>query len=213
MSDSLEQVAAEVNTCKMCPLHHSRTNAVPGEGPADTEIMFIGEGPGFHEDQQGRPFVGASGNFLTELLNGIGFSRDEVYITNVVKCRPPGNRDPEPNEIDACSDYLERQIDLIDPKVIVTLGRFSMARWFPAARISRIHGQARRFGKRLIVPFYHPAAALHQPSLRRVVEEDFSKLPQFIRQAAENWQAGTEPETGDDHDQDTSDDFEQLSLF
>jgi uracil-DNA glycosylase family 4 len=160
VADSLEQVAREVSGCTRCPLSQSRTNAVPGEGAPRAEIMFIGEGPGFHEDQSGRPFVGAAGNFLTELLTKIGLDRESVYITNVVKCRPPGNRDPEPQEMQACSDYLERQIELIDPKVIVTLGRFSMARWFPSARISRIHGQARQMGRRLIVPFYHPAAAL-----------------------------------------------------
>src|SRR5690606_32505436 len=160
--DSLEQIAAEVAVCTRCPLHRGRTKAVPGEGSPNADIMFIGEGPGYHEDRQGRPFVGASGSFLTEMLEGIGLRREDVFMANVVRCRPPGNRDPEPHEIQACSVYLDRQIALIDPKVIVTLGRFSMAKWFPTARISRIHGQARKVNGRLIVPFFHPAAALHQ---------------------------------------------------
>ena len=180
MADSLEQVAQEVSVCTRCELHRSRVKAVPGEGPANADIMFIGEGPGFHENQSGRPFVGAAGNYLNELLEGIGFKREDVFICNVVKCRPPGNRDPNPDEIETCRPYLERQIDLVNPKIIVTLGRFSMARWFPAARISRIHGQPRQAGRRLIVPMYHPAAALHQPSLRAAVEEDFQKLPEFL---------------------------------
>jgi uracil-DNA glycosylase family 4 len=187
MTDSLEQVASEVVACTRCPLHQGREHAVPGEGPSDAKLMFIGEGPGFHEDQSGRPFVGAAGQFLEELLAGIGLSREDVFIANVVKCRPPGNRDPEPEEIDACREYLDRQIALIDPKVIVTLGRFSMARWFPSARISRIHGQPRKMGRRLIVPMYHPAAALHRGSLRQEVVDDFNKLPDFIRQVEEGW--------------------------
>lgn len=209
MSDSLEQVAAEVRNCTQCPLHNGRTRAVPGAGPSDAAIMFIGEGPGFHEDQQGLPFVGAAGNFLNEMLEGIGYQRDEVFITNVVKCRPPGNRDPEPEEIAACADYLERQIEAINPKVIVTLGRFSMARWFPSARISRIHGQAREADGRLIVPFFHPAAALHQASLRQTVEDDFRKLPGFIEQV----RGGQTFESAETTDEDAGDDFEQLSLF
>ncbi len=183
MTDSLEKVAEEVSVCEKCPLAASRTLAVPGEGPASADIMFIGEGPGFHEDQSGRPFVGAAGNFLEELLQGIGLQRQDVYITNVVKCRPPGNRDPQPEETGACSAFLERQIELINPKVIVTLGRFSMARWFPSARISRIHGQARQAGSRLIVPMYHPAAALHQQNLRDVLLSDFRQLPAILERA------------------------------
>ena len=142
--------------------------------------MLIGEGPGWHEDQQGRPFIGNAGKFLNELLGRAGVSREQVFITNVVKCRPPGNRDPMPDEIAACSEYLNRQIAAIDPDVIVTLGRFSMARWFPGERISKIHGQPKRDGRRLVVPMYHPAAALHQGSLRGAIEEDFSKLPKIL---------------------------------
>ena len=176
----LEAVAAEVKVCPKCELCRTRTHAVPGEGPSDARIMLIGEGPGWHEDQQGRPFVGNAGKFLNELLGKAGLSREAVFITNVVKCRPPGNRDPMPDEIAACSSYLERQIGAIDPDVIVTLGRFSMARWFPGERISRIHGQPKREGRRLIVPMYHPAAALHQGALRGAIEEDFAKLPKFL---------------------------------
>ncbi|HOA25257.1 MAG TPA: uracil-DNA glycosylase [Aggregatilineales bacterium] len=208
MPDSLEQIAAEVAVCTRCPLHRGRTKAVPGEGSPNADIMFIGEGPGYHEDRQGRPFVGASGSFLTEMLEGIGLRREDVFIANVVKCRPPGNRDPEPHEIQACSVYLDRQIALIDPKVIVTLGRFSMAKWFPTARISRIHGQARKVNGRLIVPFFHPAAALHQPTLRQAVEEDFRKLPGYVAQAL----AEREPDTTEEDDS-PGETFEQLSLF
>jgi DNA polymerase len=165
----------------MCELHHSRNNAVPGEGPENSDIMFIGEGPGFHENEQGRPFVGAAGKFLEELLAKIGLSREEVFITNVVKCRPPGNRDPLPDEVDICTKtYLDRQIQAINPKVIVTLGRFSMNLFRPNAKISNVHGQAVQIRGRLVVPMYHPAAALHQGSLRPVIENDFSQLPQLI---------------------------------
>src|SRR5574341_1032990 len=187
--EGLESIAAEVRACTLCPLHTGRTKAVPGEGAPKAEILFIGEGPGFHEDQSGRPFVGAAGNFLNEMLQSIGLQRESVFITNVVKCRPPGNRDPEQTEVDTCTQaYLFRQIEEVDPKVIVTLGRFSMALWFPSARISHIHGKPRKVGKRLVVPFFHPAAALHQQSLRDTLVEDFKKLPEFITQAKANWQ-------------------------
>lgn len=202
-SEELEAVAAEVSVCVDCKLHLSRKNAVPGEGPAGADLMFIGEGPGFHENEQGRPFVGAAGRFLEELLAGIGMSREDVFICNVVKCRPPGNRDPEQQEIEACSQYLERQIEAIDPQVIITLGRFSMARYFPNALISRIHGQPAEIDGRLIVPMYHPAAALHQPSLRETVQADFAKLPGLIEGEA------PVPEFEDE----TPSDPEQLSLF
>jgi DNA polymerase len=158
---------------------------VPGEGPEDAEIIFIGEAPGFHEDQQGRPFVGAAGQFLEELLDSISLKREEVFIANVIKCRPPGNRDPLPEEIEACKPFLDRQIELIQPKLVVTLGRFSMARAFPKARISRIHGQPRKIGGVIYYPMYHPAAALHQPSLRGTVEEDMRRIPELIQQAAQ----------------------------
>jgi DNA polymerase len=167
---------------------------VPGNGNPQAEIMFIGEAPGWHEDKQGLPFVGAAGQFLNEMLASIGLTRDEVFVTNIVKCRPPGNRDPLPDEIAACSHYLDAQIAAIQPKVIVTLGRFSMARWFPGERISRIHGQARRFGSYVVVPMYHPAAALHQASLRETVEADMAKLPRIIEEARQSSAADEESE-------------------
>jgi uracil-DNA glycosylase family 4 len=180
---TLAQIAREVSVCTRCMLHHSRKLAVPGEGPVDSEIMFIGEGPGFHENEQGRPFVGAAGKYLEELLAKINMRREQVFIGNVVKCRPPNNRDPLPDELAACSDYLERQIQVINPKVIVTLGRYSMARFLPNAKISDVHGQAYRIKGRLVVPMFHPAAALHQPSLKVSVERDFAHLPDLIAKA------------------------------
>ncbi len=176
----LETLAEQIRRCTLCPLHKGRTQAVPGEGPEDAEIVFIGEAPGFHEDRQGRPFVGASGQFLDELLQHIGLDRAKVYITNVIKCRPPGNRDPLPEEIEACRPYLDRQLEIIRPKMVVTLGRFSMARYFPNARISQIHGKPKKIGGVLYYPMYHPAAALHQPSLRRTVEEDMKRIPELL---------------------------------
>jgi uracil-DNA glycosylase family 4 len=181
----LEALAQTVGACSQCLLHRGRTKAVPGEGPADAQIMFVGEAPGFHEDQQGRPFVGAAGRFLEELLGSIGLTRELVFIANVIKCRPPGNRDPLPEEIEACRPYLDRQIELVNPKLVVTLGRFSMARAFPSARISHIHGKARKIDGILYYPMYHPAAALHQPRLRGVIEEDMRRIPALIEQIAQ----------------------------
>jgi uracil-DNA glycosylase family 4 len=170
----------EIRACQRCVLSQGRTHAVPGEGPEDADILFIGEGPGFHEDRQGRPFVGAAGNYLNELLEKIDLKREDVYITNVVKCRPPGNRDPQPEEIDACRPYLDRQIEMIRPRLIITLGRFSMQRYFPGASISRIHGQPKRVGNVIYYPMFHPAAALHQPRWRSLVEEDMLKIPDLL---------------------------------
>jgi uracil-DNA glycosylase family 4 len=178
--ESLREISRQVSVCKNCDLHLSRKNAVPGEGPADAKILFIGEGPGFNENELGRPFVGQAGKFLDELLSHAGLNRTEVFITNVVKCRPPGNRDPLPEELYACNSYLDRQIELINPDVIVTLGRFSMAKFIPNARISEIHGKASRLQDRLIVAMYHPAAALHQPNLKSVVIADFEALKNKI---------------------------------
>ena len=176
----LTDLYQEIRACQKCILAQGRTNAVPGEGPEDADIMFIGEAPGFHEDRQGRPFVGAAGQYLDELLAKIGLKRDEVYIGNVIKCRPPANRDPLPEEIEACRPYLDRQIELIRPRLIITLGRYSMARYFPGASISRIHGQPRRVGNVIYYPMFHPAAALHQPRWRSVIEEDILKIPQLL---------------------------------
>ncbi|NJK79934.1 MAG: uracil-DNA glycosylase [Chloroflexaceae bacterium] len=206
--ETLQTLAAQISQCTLCALHQGRIRAVPGEGPADAELMLIGEGPGYHENRQGRPFVGPSGQFLDELLATARLRRQDVFIANVVKCRPPDNRDPLPNEVDTCtSTYLHKQIELIDPKVIVTLGRYSMALFFPKEKISKIHGQPRRIGGRLIVPMIHPAAALHQPKNRALIEEDFRRLPEFLARAEH---AASQPESPAD---DESPAAEQLSMF
>lgn len=203
----LRNIAEDVSKCKKCDLQHSREKGVPGEGPSNAEIMLIGEGPGFHENMQGRPFVGAAGDLLVELLDSIGLTREHVFITNVVKCRPPSNRDPSPEELQACSPYLDKQIQIINPKVIVTLGRFSMAKFLPQAKISEIHGKPFTVKGKLIVPFYHPAAALHRPSLRATVEGDFSKLPELIKDVKKA------PEVQPVESEPQDDSPEQLSLF
>ena len=166
----------------MCNLAGGRTNAVPGEGASDASLMFIGEGPGFNEDRQGRPFVGPAGQFLDELLRSIGLDRSSVFITNMVKCRPPNNRDPFPGEIEACSAYLDAQIDAIKPKVIVPLGRHALARWFPNESIGKLRARPRRFGDITLFPLYHPAAALHNGGLRSTIEQDFAKLGELLRE-------------------------------
>ena len=178
----LAELYDQVKVCNKCKLAESRTNTVPGEGPDDARILFIGEAPGFHEDRQGRPFVGAAGQYLTELLEKVGLKREQVYITNVIKCRPPGNRDPQPDEVAACRGYLDRQIDLIRPRLVITLGRFSMERYFPGASISRIHGQAKRVGGVIYYPVFHPAAALHQPRWKSLLDEDFARIPGLLTQ-------------------------------
>lgn len=203
MSDTLVQIASEIAKCEKCKLYSTRKRTVPGEGPESAKIMFIGEGPGYHENEQGRPFVGQAGKFLDELLASIRMKRTDVFIANVVKCRPPQNRDPEPDELTACNDYLERQIAQINPKVIVTLGRYSMEKFFPGAKVSSIHGQAKRVKGRLVVAMFHPAAALHQPKYRSMIEEDFRKLPDYIAQAEK---AETTPPAKEEPP-------EQMSLF
>ena len=180
---ALVELYEEIADCPACGLARTRTQTVPGSGPAPAEVMCIGEAPGAREDEQGLPFVGAAGRFLDELLGGIGMSRETVHIANVVKCRPPGNRDPEPEEIAACQPFLDRQIALVDPLLIVTLGRFSMARWFPGKTISRIHGQQQRFGDRMVMPMFHPAAALRRGDLRSVIAADFARIPALLEEA------------------------------
>jgi uracil-DNA glycosylase family 4 len=180
----LQEVAVEVSTCSKCKLCKGRTKSVPGEGNPNAKILFIGEGPGYHEDQQARPFVGPAGQFLDELLASIQLKRSDVFITNVVKCRPPSNRDPEPDEMAACNDYLDRQIDAIQPEVIVTLGRFSMTKFFGAEKISSIHGRARRKDGRVCIAMYHPAAGLHQASLKDAIRQDFKRIPLIIAEVA-----------------------------
>jgi DNA polymerase len=210
----LEALAAEVRRCRRCPLGGLRTHAVPGEGPADAEIMVIGEAPGYHEDRQGRPFVGPSGQLLTDLLRSIGLTREQVFIANVIKCRPPANRDPLPDEIEACRPYLDRQIALIDPYLIITLGRFSMARFFPpTARITRVHGQPLRLERpsgwrqpappfRYVLPLYHPAAALRNPGWLQDLERDFARIPTLLAELRRLAEPASPPT-----------DFEQLTFF
>lgn len=204
--ETLAQIAAETRDCVKCDLHVGTKNPVPGEGDPHAEVMFIGEAPGYREDQQGRPFVGPAGQFLNELLATVGLDRKTVFIANVVKHRPPDNRDPLPEEMAACADYLERQIAAINPKVIVTLGRYSMAKFFPGAKISSIHGQAKKIGGRIVVAMFHPAAALHQQSLRQTVIDDFTHaIPAALAEASRMEPA--KPEDDDDAPP------EQLSLF
>lgn len=192
--DDLDRVAAAVRECTRCPLAAPRTRAVPGEGPADAELLFVGEGPGFHEDRQGRPFVGPSGELLDDLLSGVGLGRDRVFITNVVKCRPqpPPNRDPAPGEIAACAPYLDRQVALIDPLVIVPLGRFSLHRFLPGAAISKAHGRAVRQGGRTIYPMFHPAFALRREDMVATLREDMARLPAVLEEARRAREAGEE---------------------
>ena len=182
---ALTDLYSEINHCQKCAIAKSRTKVVPGEGPENPEIMFIGEAPGFHEDQQGRPFVGQAGLFLEKLLASINLRRDQVYIGNVIKCRPPGNRDPLPSEIAACRPWIERQIALLRPKMIVTLGRYSMAMFFPDKTISKIHGTAQTKDGVIYFAMYHPAAALHQQSLRSAIEADMRKIPALLPRSEE----------------------------
>ena len=186
---ALEVIAAEVRACSRCRLAQTRTRAVPGEGHADTEVVFVGEGPGQTEDQQGRPFVGRAGDLLVKMLSTLGWRRQEVFITNIVKCRPPGNRDPEPEEIAACAPYLRRQLEVLDPAVVVTLGRFSMAHFRPGERITQIHGTAVpapvETGARdaMAYALFHPAAALRSTDVERQSFDDIAGLPTVLRAA------------------------------
>jgi DNA polymerase len=196
---ALIELYKEIERCQDCELGKHRTRVVPGEGPEKTNLLFIGEAPGWHEDQQGRPFVGPAGKYLEELLASIGLKREQVYIANVIKCRPPSNRDPLPGEVQACSKWLTRQIELIHPKMIVTLGRYSMAKYFLNQSISQVHGKARKQDNVICYAMYHPAAALHQGSLRKIIEVDMLKIPQILAQAENLEEAEAEPQ--------------QLSLF
>ncbi len=180
--DSLAQIDREVSNCTDCPLHQNRSRAVPGEGPENAEIMLIGEAPGFNEDKQGRPFVGAAGQFLEKLLASANLSRDDVFITNTVKCRPLNNRDPLPVEMATCRKYLDRQIAAIAPKVIVTLGRHSLTSFLPKETITKARGRPRIVNGTTLFPMYHPAAALHQQRLREVIEADIKKLPTLLKE-------------------------------
>lgn len=176
----LADLNRQIINCQDCGLYKGRTKVVPGEGSENAEVVFIGEAPGWHEDQQGRPFVGPAGKFLDELLDIIGLNRTDVYICNMIKCRPPGNRDPLPGEMKSCQKWLDSQLQLLKPRVIVTLGRYSMARYFPGQSISKIHGKWRREDNNVYFAMYHPAAALHQQSLKAQIIDDIKKLKQLL---------------------------------
>jgi DNA polymerase len=192
--DDLQVLEAEVRSCTRCRLSEGRKRAVPGEGDRQAKIMFVGEGPGFWENEQGRPFVGQAGKLLEELLTDIGLRREQVYITNVVKCRPPNNRDPLPDELTACHGYLERQIALFEPRLIVTLGRFSMAKFFPPGKgVRDLHGTTVRYGRSTCLAMYHPAAALRQPAWKQALVDDFRKIPALLEQAEGAFEASEAP--------------------
>lgn len=214
MSDAataLEALEGEIRVCSRCDLHQVANKAVPGEGPSNASVMLVGEAPGFNEDKQGRPFVGAAGRFLADLLQEAGLTREEVYITNVVKHRPPNNRDPQPNELAACLPWLERQIEIINPRFIVTLGRYSLGTFFPGSMISRVHGEVREKEGRHFFAMYHPAAALHQEKLRQTLLEDARKLGAFLQEIGP---PGTSAPERDASEADgTPDPPEQLSFF
>jgi uracil-DNA glycosylase family 4 len=183
-ADALAVVHDHILVCTACPLHQRRIQAVPGSGPASARIMAVGEGPGETEDRLGKPFVGAAGNVLTRLLQSIGLERDDIYITNTVKCRPPGNRDPESSEIEACAPFLDAQIEIIRPDLILVLGRHALARLLPGAGgITQLHGRRVARGDRIYVPLYHPAAALYNAGLMRTLEEDMLKVRQYLDDA------------------------------
>ena len=178
----LSRLASRIRACTKCELHRGRTKGVPGSGPAHADVVFLGEGPGAREDELGLPFVGRSGKYLDQLLMSVRLHRDEVFITNVVKCRPPSNRNPRVAELEACIPYLEQQLELIQPRLVVTLGRFAMEHFLPEGRISEIHGQPRQIEDTIYLPLYHPAAALYRASLRSVVEDDFQKIRMLLDQ-------------------------------
>ncbi len=185
LPNDMPSLHKQIRRCELCELSRTRTFAVPGAGDPEARLMFVGEGPGAHEDKQGLPFVGAAGRLLDQLLEGIGMDRSDVFITNVLKCRPPANRDPLPNELDACRPYLTRQVQLINPDIVATLGRFSMAEFLgPGYSISRIHGKPRRVGGRLLVPLLHPAAALRQTRMKEELEADFQTLARILAEGA-----------------------------
>ena len=191
---ALSELYEEIALCQKCEIAKFRTRVVPGEGAEDADILFIGEAPGWHEDQQGRPFVGPAGQFLDQLLASIDLTRKQVHIANVIKCRPTGNRDPLPGEIRNCRPWLDKQIDLISPRMIVTLGRYSMAMFFPGKSISKIHGTAQKHDDIIYYAMYHPAAALHQQSLRQAIETDMLKIPELLTEIKNIDEAEPEPQ-------------------
>jgi uracil-DNA glycosylase family 4 len=193
---ALTELYQQIHQCFQCEIAKLRCQAVPGEGAENAEIMFIGEAPGWHEDQQGRPFVGQAGQYLDRLIDSINLKRPQVYITNVIKCRPPDNRDPLPSEIQNCRHWLDSQIELIRPKMIVTLGRYSMARYFPGKSISKIHGTAQKSDNIIYYAMYHPAAALHQQSLKQAIETDMLKIPKLLAEAGQVRETKSSAESG-----------------
>lgn len=211
---SLSELHMQISACTACPLSEGRTNAVPGEGPEHPDVMFIGEAPGFYEDKQAKPFVGQAGKFLDELIQVAGLERKDVYISNVVKCRPPNNRDPLPTESDTCHGlWLDQQIALLQPKVIVTLGRYALTRFFPNEQISRARANARWKDGVLIYPMYHPAAALHQQRLRDTIIDDMRKLPDVIAQATQSGEQAPAPTAAPEASAQQDQDPQQLSMF
>jgi DNA polymerase len=209
---ALAEIAAQVRVCKACRLWEGTINAVPGAGNPNAEIMFIGEGPGYNEDKKGLPFVGRSGSYLEKMLKLINLDRDQVFITNVVKHRPPENRDPLPDEMAACKPYLDRQIEIINPLIIVTLGRFSMARYFPNGKITQIHGKPKYEDGRAYYPLFHPAAVLRNPTLEPQMEADFQRLLEVIEEVKKQRAASTKP-AGNKNEPPPSDPPKQMSLF
>lgn len=183
--ESLALVTGEINACQKCRLYAEATRAVPGSGSPEAPLFFVGEAPGFHEDQQGVPFVGRAGKLLDQLLSEIHLTRAEVFVSNVIKHRPPENRDPFPDEIKACKGFLDRQLELINPKLVVCLGRFGLQYFFPSGRISEDHGVPKFLGKYLIYPVYHPAAALRNPEVLRALREDFLRIPEVLEKRNE----------------------------
>jgi uracil-DNA glycosylase family 4 len=209
----LAAIAQQIRECTACRLYKSARNAVPGYGDVNADILFIGEGPGVEEDRQGIPFVGRSGRYLDYLLDLIGMKREQVFITNVIKHRAPDNRDPQSDEIIACKAFLDKQFAIIDPLVVVTLGRFSMARYFPNAKISRIHGHPRYDGERAYYPLYHPAAALRNPGLRRDMEADIKRIPQVVEEVRRRREGMEVPDDRAEEDEADDETPRQLSLF
>jgi uracil-DNA glycosylase family 4 len=193
---ALTELYQQIHQCFKCEIAKLRCQVVPGEGAENAEIMFIGEAPGWHEDQQGRPFVGQAGQYLDRLLATINLERPQVYIANVIKCRPPDNRDPLPSEIQNCRHWLDSQIEIIKPKMIVTLGRYSMARYFPGKSISKIHGTAQKRDNIIYYAMYHPAAALHQQSLKQAIEADMLKIPKLLAETGQVLEAKPSSESG-----------------
>lgn len=211
--EDLQALAHDVNNCQKCPLYRTATRGVPGEGPPNARILFIGEAPGYYEDQQGRPFVGAAGHLLQEMLSAIGMSRSDVYITNILKHRPPGNRDPMPQEIEACNEYLDRQLVLIKPRLICTLGRFSMRKFFGPGSMGALHGRTVRHGDATCYALYHPAAALRDPRVKDVFAQDFRRIPEVLAQAEAAAAKATTPAAAPAPEAEVPPSSEQLSLF